>query len=73
MRNMHSSSHPVLYSSARGGTANGGFEKPREITQILNDIDKRLFGGTVKAYDVFKRFDVDKDGFISRKDMATKV
>lgn len=60
----HSSSHPVILNQTAGGSTFYGLTspKPRHINHILNDVDKRLFAGTVKAYDVFKKFDVDKDG-----------
>jgi len=46
----------------------------KNINSLLKMIDDRIFVvGYKKFYDVFKMFDVDKDGFISRKDFVTKA
>ena len=62
-----------------------GFAKKGDLKHILQTIDDRLFAGSVKAYDVYKKFDVDKDGifsvstclsvlgFVSHKDITKKM
>jgi len=46
----------------------------RNINSLLKMIDDNIFVvGKKKFYDVFKMFDVDGDGFISRKDFETKA
>jgi len=46
----------------------------RDINSLLKMIDDNIFVvGKKKYYDIFKMFDVDKDGFISRKDFMTKA
>jgi len=43
------------------------------LDKLLQKIDDTFFVGSKKSYDVFKSFDSDKDGYISRKDLMNKI
>ena len=38
--------------------------------KAIEKFDKRVFCGTKKALDVFREFDIDKDGYVSQKDIV---
>lgn len=44
-----------------------------DLKHILQKIDNHIFCGTKKAYEVFKQFDVDKDGYINHKDLVSTI
>lgn len=38
------------------------------IKNLLNEIEDKVFVGKTKMYHLFKRFDVDGDGYVSHQD-----
>jgi len=40
-----------------------------KVIQMIKTIDSRVFDRNNSSYNVFKKFDVDNDGFISTKDL----
>ncbi|KAL4473602.1 hypothetical protein ABPG74_022466 [Tetrahymena malaccensis] len=46
---------------------------PSSLNRILSKFENRIFCGSQKAYEIFKKFDADQDGYISQKDMAHKL
>lgn len=70
--------HKSIAFESRAVTEGNGEEldqetKQKKINEILNKIDERIFVERKRAYDLYKMFDVDNDGFISRKDFITKA
>ncbi|KRX05142.1 hypothetical protein PPERSA_06776 [Pseudocohnilembus persalinus] len=43
------------------------------LQNVLQKLEEKVFCGSKKAYDVFKQFDKDQDGYISQKDMVQEI
>jgi hypothetical protein len=48
-------------------------QNKKKLNDILRIVDDRLFTNRIAHYDLYKKFDVDGDGFVSRKDFITKA
>ena len=46
--------------------------KSRKMREIIRKVEDRVFLGTTNSYNVYKEFDIDKDGYISEKDLINK-
>ena len=44
-----------------------------ELTRILSNIENKVFNGPTKYYAVFKQFDNDGDGYISKQDLESAL
>ena len=43
------------------------------MREIIRKVEDRIFLGTTNSYNVYKEFDIDKDGYISEKDLVNKI
>lgn len=44
-----------------------------DIKRLIEKFENRVFVGSTKAYQVFQKFDQDKDGFVSQNDFVNKI
>jgi len=43
------------------------------MRDIIRKVEDKVFLGTINCYNIFKDFDIDKDGFVSQKDLEIKI
>lgn len=43
------------------------------MKKVLEKVENSIFNSTKKAYDVFKEFDQDRDGYVSHNDVIEKL
>ena len=48
-------------------------QKNPELKEILRKFDERVYFGTQPLLNVFRKFDKDGDGYVSAKDMRTRL
>jgi len=60
-----------LYHGELGALTSG--KKQKRLNEILKKVDDKIFVERKKAFDLYKMFDVDRDGFVSRTDFVTKA
>lgn len=61
-------------------TANCGFRKSAstanldpDMGKLLEKFENRVFMGSQRSFNIYQKFDVDKDGYVSQKDFVEKV